>query len=74
MSPDVGGVRQDALEAGPWGPREARWADLELTANWRPFLDDPAAFLRYLTSGAVRPRRAVAVLALPHGDGDRCVR
>ncbi len=49
MSPDVGGVRQDALEAGPWGLREARWADLELTANWRQFLDDPASFLRYLT-------------------------
>jgi len=49
VSPDVGGVRQDALEVGPWDLREARWADLELTANWRQFLDDPAAFLRYLT-------------------------
>ena len=37
------------LEVGPWGLREARWADLELTANWRQFLDDPASFLRYLT-------------------------
>jgi hypothetical protein len=32
-----------------WGLREARWADLELTANWRQFLGDPASFLRHLT-------------------------
>lgn len=36
------------LEVGPWGLREARWADLELTASWRQFLDDPQAFLRHL--------------------------
>ena len=37
------------LEVGPWGLRETRWADLELTANWQQFLDDPASFLRHLT-------------------------
>ena len=37
------------LEVGPWGLREAAWADLELTASWRQFLSDPRAFLRYLT-------------------------
>ncbi len=36
------------LEVGPWGLWEARWADLELTASWRQFLDDPASFLRHL--------------------------
>jgi predicted ATPase len=36
------------LEVGPWGLRETRWADLELTASWRQFLDDPMSFLRYL--------------------------
>ena len=37
------------LEVGPWGLREARWADLELTASWRQFLGDPSSFLRHLT-------------------------
>ncbi|MGY1820463.1 AAA family ATPase [Geodermatophilus sp. SYSU D00079] len=37
------------LEVGPWGLRDAEWADLELTASWRQFLDDPASFLRHLT-------------------------
>ncbi|WP_346621674.1 AAA family ATPase [Blastococcus montanus] len=36
------------LEVGAWGLREARWADLELTASWRQFLDDPRSFLRHL--------------------------
>ncbi|WP_209307603.1 AAA family ATPase [Geodermatophilus sp. DF01_2] len=36
------------LEVGTWGLREARWADLELAASWRQFLDDPASFLRHL--------------------------
>jgi predicted ATPase len=36
------------LEVGPWGLRPAVWAELELTANWRQFLDDPQAFLRHL--------------------------
>jgi predicted ATPase len=37
------------LEVGPWGLRDAAWTDLELTASWRQFLDDPASFLRHLT-------------------------
>jgi predicted ATPase len=37
------------LEVGGWGLRETAWADLELTASWRQFLDDPRAFLRHLT-------------------------
>lgn len=37
------------LEVGPWGLRDAEWADLELTASWRQFLGDPQAFLRHLT-------------------------
>jgi predicted ATPase len=36
------------LEVGDWGLRVAEWPDLELTANWRDFLQDPQAFLRYL--------------------------
>jgi predicted ATPase len=37
------------LEVGGWGLREAAWADLELTASWRQFLEDPRSFLRHLT-------------------------
>jgi predicted ATPase len=37
------------LEVGPWGLRDAEWAELELTASWRQFLGDPQAFLRHLT-------------------------
>jgi predicted ATPase len=37
------------LEVGGWGLREARWSDLELTASWRQFLDDPSSFLRHLS-------------------------
>jgi predicted ATPase len=37
------------LEVGPWGLRDAEWTDLELTASWRQFIDDPASFLRHLT-------------------------
>ena len=36
------------LEVGGWGLRPARWEELELTANWRQFLDSPQAFLRHL--------------------------
>jgi predicted ATPase len=36
------------LEVGDWGLREVEWSALELTANWRDFLQDPQAFLRYL--------------------------
>jgi predicted ATPase len=36
------------LEVGEWGLRESEWSALELTANWRDFLQDPDSFLRYL--------------------------
>jgi predicted ATPase len=36
------------LEVGPWGLRPAQWDELELTANWRQFLDGPEGFLRHL--------------------------
>ena len=36
------------LEVGPWGLRDAEWADLELTASWRQFLGAPQSFLRHL--------------------------
>jgi predicted ATPase len=36
------------LELGEWGIRPARWADLEVVASWRDFLDDPQLYLRYL--------------------------
>ena len=36
------------LEVGSHGIRPARWAELELTANWRRFLDAPEAYLRHL--------------------------
>jgi predicted ATPase len=36
------------LEVGPWGLRPATWEELELTANWRQFLDRPESFLRHL--------------------------
>jgi predicted ATPase len=37
------------LEVGSWGVRESSWPELELTANWRAFLEEPDAFLRHLT-------------------------
>ena len=36
------------LEVGRHGMRPVRWEDLELTANWRRFLDAPDAYLRHL--------------------------
>ncbi|WP_285245086.1 AAA family ATPase [Pseudarthrobacter sp. fls2-241-R2A-127] len=36
------------LEVGPWGLRSRSWADLELVANWRAFLDSPERYLRHL--------------------------
>jgi predicted ATPase len=37
------------LELGDWGIRPvARWADLDVVASWRGFLNDPAMYLRYL--------------------------
>jgi predicted ATPase len=37
------------VEVGPWGLRAARWADLELTAHWRRFLEAPESYLRHLS-------------------------
>lgn len=36
------------LELGEWGIRPSRWADLELVASWRGFLEDPGLYLRHL--------------------------
>jgi predicted ATPase len=36
------------LELGEWGMRPARWADLDVVASWRDFLEDPRLYLRYL--------------------------
>jgi predicted ATPase len=36
------------LEVGAHGMRPVRWEELELTANWRRFLEAPAAYLRHL--------------------------
>jgi predicted ATPase len=36
------------LELGEWGMRPARWADLDVVASWRGFLEDPELYLRYL--------------------------
>ncbi|MGY1746923.1 AAA family ATPase [Blastococcus sp. SYSU D00695] len=36
------------LEVGPWGIRPAAWAELELTENWRRFLQAPDSYLRHL--------------------------
>ena len=36
------------LEAGPWGLREAAWADLDLVDHWRRYLAEPWAYLRHL--------------------------
>ncbi len=37
------------LGLGAHGIRRAEWADLEIVANWRGFLDSPAAYLRHLS-------------------------
>jgi len=36
------------LEVGEWGLRETAWADLELVAHWRHFLQTPESYLRHL--------------------------
>lgn len=36
------------IEAGPWGLREAEWAQLDLVDHWRRFLEVPQAYLRHL--------------------------
>lgn len=39
------------LEAGPWGLREAAWADLDLVDHWRRYLTEPWSYLRHLEDG-----------------------
>ncbi|MFS0892746.1 AAA family ATPase [Microbacterium sp. 179-I 3D3 NHS] len=36
------------LEIGEWGIRPAEWAELEIVAHWRSFLDAPGRYLRHL--------------------------
>jgi hypothetical protein len=36
------------LEIGPWGVREADWAELELVAHWRRYLQEPMRYLRHV--------------------------
>lgn len=36
------------LEAGPWGLREAAWADLDLVGHWQRYLAEPWSYLRHL--------------------------
>lgn len=40
------------IELGDWGWRETSWDELDMTRNWRAFLDDPGLFLRHLLPGA----------------------
>jgi predicted ATPase len=42
------------LELGDWGIRPARWADLEVVASWRDFLEDPDLYLRHLLADLQR--------------------
>jgi predicted ATPase len=36
------------LEVGPWGMREAVWAELELVGHWRRYLEAPMRYLRHV--------------------------
>lgn len=36
------------LEIGPWGFRERHWDELDLTVNWRSFMNEPDRYLRHL--------------------------
>lgn len=36
------------LEIGPWGFREMHWDELDLTVNWRSFMNAPDRYLRHL--------------------------
>ncbi|GAA1115080.1 AAA family ATPase [Arthrobacter flavus] len=36
------------LEIGPWGFREMHWDELDLTVNWRGFMNAPDRYLRHL--------------------------
>lgn len=38
----------DIVEVGEWGMRRTAWDELELVANWRQYLDNPAAYLRHM--------------------------
>ncbi|MFC4003006.1 AAA family ATPase [Prauserella oleivorans] len=40
----------DIIEIGDHGTRRAKWDDLDLTAQWRRFLAEPAFYLRHVTS------------------------
>ncbi|GAA3561378.1 AAA family ATPase [Amycolatopsis ultiminotia] len=39
----------DIIEVGDHGSRHVRWTELDLTAQWRRFLTDPAFYLHHLT-------------------------
>ncbi|KAA9157941.1 ATP-binding cassette domain-containing protein [Amycolatopsis acidicola] len=39
----------DIIEIGDHGTRRAKWAELDLTSQWRRFLHDPTFYLRHLT-------------------------
>lgn len=36
------------LETGPWGYRRTTWAELELVAHWKAYLDAPGRYLRHV--------------------------
>lgn len=38
------------LELGDWGIRETTWAELELVAHWKAYLDAPGRYLRHVLS------------------------
>jgi predicted ATPase len=38
----------DIIEVGEHGLRRVKWADLELVAHWRQYLDNPGAYLRHI--------------------------
>jgi predicted ATPase len=39
----------DIIEVGDHGLRRVKWSDLQLVDHWRRFLNNPTAYLRYLT-------------------------
>lgn len=39
----------EIIEVGEHGTRRAKWDELDLTAQWRRFLADPAFYLRHIT-------------------------
>lgn len=36
------------LEVGEWGYRRTTWAELELVAHWKAYLDEPGRYLRHV--------------------------